>query len=165
MISRSPLRSHFVGLARNSSRALADPSAKPLEDSIEFIVPFRPVSVQAVDRANYQAWKGYVAQIASMEWGERVQTQEPLRFTVVFLCDDRAPIDVDNVIKPLQDALLGIAFEDDVIVTDTDSHRRFVQDPLDLTDLPTLLAEMLIIGEESVYIRLEKASPAVGAYL
>ena len=40
-----------------------------------------------------------------------------LRFTIVYLCDE-SPADIDNIIKPIQDALVGLVFEDDFLVSD-----------------------------------------------
>lgn len=126
---------------------------------LEFIVPFRPVSVQTDDRGNLQEWKRYVGAIASIAWGEPPIEDGELNVTIVFLCDIRAPIDVDNVTKPIQDALNGVVYTDDVVVTDTDSHRRYLEEWMDLTDCPPLLIRMIDDGEESVYVRVRNARP------
>ena len=41
------------------------------------------------------------------------------------MCDS-SPADIDNSIKPIQDALVGVVLADDFQVTDVDSHRRFL---------------------------------------
>lgn len=45
-------------------------------------------------------------------------------------------------------------FEDDFLVSDVDSHRRFLTEPIDLTSLPELLQYGAIKGEECVYVRV-----------
>lgn len=80
----------------------------------------------------------------------------PLRFTIVYLCDE-SPADIDNIIKPIQDALVGLIFYDDCLVSDVDSHRRFLSEPIDITDLPTLLQNGVAVGKECVYVKVSDA--------
>lgn len=90
-------------------------------------------------------------------------TSPPLRFTIVYLCDD-APADIDNIIKPIQDALVGLVFEDDFLISDVDSHRRFLTEPVDLASLPPILQAGLVEGDECVYVRVSEARE-LGRYL
>jgi Holliday junction resolvase RusA-like endonuclease len=125
----------------------------------EFIIPFRPLSLQAADRPNFQEYKRYVGALAEMAWGQDPVHIGKVNVSIVFLCDARAPIDADNVIKPIQDALSNVVYDDDALVTDTDSHRRFLQETVDLTDCPPALIEMLVANEEAVYVRVRNARP------
>ena len=77
-----------------------------------------------------------------------------LRLTLLFLCED-APVDVDNIIKPIQDALIRLVYDDDELVTDVDSHRRFFSDPINLTGLPLSVWIAAWLGIERVYVRVE----------
>lgn len=122
----------------------------------EMLIPKRPVSHQAKSR-NLQKWKDFVYGRARQEWkgGTPLQTLG-LRFTLVYLCDDY-PADVDNIIKPIQDALRTVVFADDSQVSDVDSHRRFLSDRIDITNLPPLLIEGVATGEECVYVRVSLA--------
>lgn len=81
-----------------------------------------------------------------------------LQLTLVYLCDDYPP-DIDNIIKPIQDALVGLVFEDDNLVSDVDSHRRFLSDPIDFINLPYLLQYGVLIGQECVYVKVSKSQP------
>lgn len=124
----------------------------------EFLIPKRPVSLQTKCRKNLQAWKKFVHGEARKAWPADGQPvfSPPLRVTIVYLCDD-APADIDNIIKPIQDALVGLVFEDDFLVSDVDSHRRFLTEPIDLTSLPPLLQTGAIKGDECVYVRVSDA--------
>lgn len=118
----------------------------------ELLIPKRPVSHQSKSRENLQAWKQYVAALARAVWSpSHPISVAPVRVTLVYLCSD-SPGDVDNIIKPIQDALVGIVLRDDSIVADVDSHRRYLSDGLDLTSLPTLLIDGVASGEECVYV-------------
>ncbi|MEO0396957.1 MAG: RusA family crossover junction endodeoxyribonuclease [Cyanobacteria bacterium P01_A01_bin.137] len=122
----------------------------------ELLIPKRPVSHQAKDRANLQRWKEFVYGRARRSWQGTPLTEDGLRLTLIYLCDD-APADIDNVIKPIQDALIGIVFADDFQVTDVDSHRRFLSEEIDITRLPPLLLEAVNSSQECVYIRVSLA--------
>jgi len=123
----------------------------------EMLIPRRPVSHQAKNRENLQAWKDYVYGRARIDWigGTPIATQG-LRLMLVYLCND-FPADIDNIIKPIQDALVGVVYADDSLISDVDSHRRFLSDAIDVTNLPPLLVEGVRLGEECIYIRVSLA--------
>lgn len=118
----------------------------------EMLIPKRPVSHQSKNRENLQAWKQYVAELAREGWHPSLPLQEiQVRVTLVYLCND-SPGDVDNIIKPIQDALVGVVLVDDSMVADVDSHRRYLSDGIDLINLPALLVEGVTSGDECVYV-------------
>jgi crossover junction endodeoxyribonuclease RusA len=120
----------------------------------EMLIPKRPVSHQAKSRENLQAWKDYIYGRARNEWsGGTPYKNLNLRLTLVYLCDD-SPADIDNIIKPIQDALVGIVYADDAIISDVDSHRRYLSEGIDITNLPPFLVKGAVLGEECVYIRI-----------
>lgn len=132
---------------------------------IEFLIPKRPVSLQTKNRKNLQAWKSFVHGEAEKVWktGTPPVSSPPLRFSIVYLCDS-SPADIDNIIKPIQDALVGLVFEDDFLVSDVDSHRRFLAEPIDVTSLSPLLQTGVATGSECVYVRVSDAQD-LGTYI
>lgn len=129
----------------------------------ELLIPRRPVSHQAKNKDNLQAWKDYVYGRASRQWQGTPLTESKLRLTLVYLCGD-APADIDNIIKPIQDALVGSVIADDFQIIDVDSHRRFLTEEIDIIDLPKLLIEGILSGHECVYVRI-LLSQSLGKYL
>ena len=124
----------------------------------EFLIPQRPVSTQTRRRENLREWKNYVAGEAAKAWpADSPPFEGDLRVTLVYLASDD-PADVDNIIKPIQDALVGLVYEDDEAVCDVDSHRRLLTQPIDVTDLPALLQNGVAAGEECVYVRVSEAA-------
>jgi len=123
----------------------------------EFVVPGRPVSTQERDRGRYQAWKRRIRSHAELMY-PRPPAGVRLRLTVVFLCGP-CLIDVDNLIKPIQDALGGWAYRDDKQVTDVDIHRRSLHEKLNSERLPALLIDAWQMRTECVYVRGEEARP------
>lgn len=124
---------------------------------IEFVLHKRPVSLQVKKRENLQAWKNFIYGRARQIWrGPPLSDNIDVHLTVVYFCND-SPVDVDNIIKPIQDALSTLIFADDVQISDVDSHRRYLSDGIDVTNLPPLLADAVATGDESVYIRVQRA--------
>jgi Holliday junction resolvase RusA-like endonuclease len=122
----------------------------------EMLIPKRPVSHQVKNRQHLQAWKEYVYGRARHAWKGVPCSVQGIHLTLVYLCDD-SPADIDNIIKPIQDALVGVVLADDFQVTDVDSHRRYLNDRIDITNLSPLLREGVIQGNECVYVRVSLA--------
>ncbi len=117
----------------------------------EMLIPKRPLSLQAKAQ-NLQAWKDYVYGRAREEWKHGTPYSKlGIRLTLVYLCGD-SPADIDNIVKPIQDALVGVVYADDLLIADVDSHRRFITDGIDLINLPRLLIQGAESGEECVYV-------------
>ncbi len=116
--------------------------------NFEFLIPKRPVSLQTKKRESLQAWKMYVREEARKSWNGQTVEEGDLHLILVYLCDESPP-DTDNIVKPIQDALVGLVFADDSLIADVESHRRFLDATFDLTRLPQLvlvLCQRLILG-------------------
>lgn len=118
----------------------------------EFVIPRRPLSVQAKTR-NLQAWKQYVNAEAAKTWTKSTIIGEQVQLTLVYLYESN-PVDTDNIIKPIQDALIGLVYDDDSRVSDVDSHRRPLNGTFDLTRQPALLIGAISSGKECVFVRV-----------
>ena len=120
----------------------------------EFLISKRPVSLQTKNRANLQNWKRFVRTEAERIWGTKPAPGEAnLHLTLVYLCGD-APVDIDNIIKPIQDALIGLVYDDDKLVCDVQGHRRHLQGTFDPIKLPALVMQGVLEGQECVYVRV-----------
>jgi hypothetical protein len=125
---------------------------------IEFLIPRRPLSLQTRNRANLQAWKNYVAGEAAKVWqGTMIRTGN-LEVLLVYLFD-LAPPDTDNIVKPIQDALVGLVYKDDGLISDVKSHRRSLVGTFDLTRLPAPLVAGITAGQECVYVKVSTSLP------
>lgn len=121
----------------------------------ELLLPRRPLSLQA---KKLQAWKAYVRAEAARRWTIPPSNAAAFQLTLVYLCNT-SPVDIDNIIKPIQDALETVVYPADELITDVDSHRRLFTDPFDLTTLPPLLIQGIARQQECVYVRVQ-AGPA-----
>ncbi|HCQ21778.1 MAG: endodeoxyribonuclease RusA [Aphanizomenon flos-aquae LD13] len=123
----------------------------------EFLIPRRPVSTNNDKRR--QEWIRLVNKEAKKFWtGSSPIKDANLQLTLIYLCRDNPP-DTDNIIKPFQDALNKLVYEDDRLVSDVESHRRFLSEPIDMTNLPLLLRKGVIIGKECVYVKVSESQP------
>ena len=119
----------------------------------EFLIPDRPVSLQTINRKNLRQWKDYVANEAAKSWEGPAVSNNNLQLTLIYLCGDD-PVDVDNIIKPIQDALVGLAYTDDILITDVESRRRPLAGTYDVARCPDPLLQGIATGGECVYVRL-----------
>jgi crossover junction endodeoxyribonuclease RusA len=119
----------------------------------DFLIPKRPVSVQTKNRANRAAWKSFVRGEAAKTWEGSACSGTDIQLTLVYLYD-RDPLDADNIIKPIQDSLRGLVYDDDSLVTDVESHRRPLAGTFDLARCPAALLGAILSGTECVYVRL-----------
>lgn len=123
----------------------------------EFLIPRRPVSTNNDKRR--QEWIRLVNKEAKKVWtGSSPIKDANLQLTLIYLCRDNPP-DTDNIIKPIQDALNKLVYEDDRLISDVESHRRFLSEPIDITNLPLLLQQGVIIGKECVYVKVSESQP------
>ncbi|MGC1375844.1 MAG: RusA family crossover junction endodeoxyribonuclease [Anaerolineales bacterium] len=123
----------------------------------EFLIPKRPLSFQA-SRHNLQVWKSFVSAEASKTWVGMPHNGSNFHLTLVYLYSD-APVDVDNIIKPIQDALVGLIYDDDVLISDVESHRRSLTSIVEIAKYPDLLVEGVLSGKECVYVRVADSRP------
>ena len=65
----------------------------------------------------------------------------------------------DNIIKPIQDALVGAIYDDDLLISDVESHRRPLTGVFDIAKHPVLLVDGILSGTECVYVRITDAQP------
>src|SRR5215475_12514528 len=87
----------------------------------EFTVPGPPTSAQARNRFRLNAWKRMVRAAAQARWPKRKNpVPHRVRLAVCYY-HDRVTIrlDTDNLVKPIQDALIGLIYDDDRQITDT----------------------------------------------
>lgn len=129
----------------------------------EALIRERPVSLQTKNKRRLDEWKQTLRVIFTEKWDSPVAQDTDFRVTLVYLCGT-APVDIDNIVKPILDSMGAVIYRDDILVTDVDSHRRPIFGETDLTNWPSLLIEGLARREECVYVRVQFAQ-SLEAYL
>ena len=95
---------------------------------------------------------------AAKAWTRSPLSGTDVHLSMVYLCDPSTPVDTDNIVKPIQDALIGLVYLDDLLVTDVEAHRRPLVGTFDITKFPSLLLAGLLSGDECVFVRVSEAS-------
>ena len=82
-----------------------------------------------------------------------------MTFSVTYFYEGTTP-DVDNVIKPIQDAPEGIAYVNDKQVADTRSRKKSLDGSYRIRGASPVLLLAFAEGVEFLYIRIEPYSPS-----
>lgn len=125
--------------------------------ALEFVVMGTPVSVHGSSDAK-RFWQQRVtraAEDARRGWAASPFDDLVLRVAYFYVYAPAA--DLDNIVKPLQDALKGVAFKDDLQVVDliASMRRKGVSDRVPMT---TMLATAFSGGSDFIYVAVDRAS-------
>ncbi|MEH2352043.1 RusA family crossover junction endodeoxyribonuclease [Nostoc sp.] len=115
----------------------------------EFIVNGRPVSQQARKRGKgnrLQDWKKTVRQEAEKYWSSEQKTATGLVMLQITYFYDSVQIDIDNIVKPIQDAIKGLAYVDDNQVSDLLVRKRNLSGNFRIENMTSTLAEGFASG-------------------
>lgn len=90
----------------------------------EFVIDGPPVSQQARRRERVRQWRDEVRRVAERHWptGELPVTR-PIMLTIIHFYDN-VSMDIDNIPKPILDALKGLVYLDDEQITDVVCRKR-----------------------------------------
>jgi hypothetical protein len=118
-----------------------------------------PKSVQA-KASSIQRWKAEVRAAAAKAWPpDSPPFDHEVQIHVTYY-HDGAPLDVDNMLKPIQDALCGVVYADDKQLTDTHGHLRDLNAQYRVRGLTEAQARGFTSNGPFVHIRIELPSPA-----
>ncbi len=123
----------------------------------EFIINGPPVSQQARRRKRVHEWIEEVKSVAAQYWPvEELPVTEPVMLTITYFYDS-VSMDVDNIPKPISDALEGLVYFNDNQVTDVLCRKRNLNSDFRVENPSDLLAEGLSRSSQFLYIVVEDA--------
>lgn len=118
----------------------------------EFTVLGPPVSQQARRRERLREWQRIVRRAAERSWPA---TSDPVEFgismVITYYYETSTP-DLDNIIKPIQDALIGLIYQDDSQVTDVRARKRSIEGSFRVSGMSSVLAEAFVAGQEFLHV-------------
>lgn len=120
--------------------------------TFEFIVNGPPVSQQARRREKVRAWQATVRQEAEKYWTSQQQPAIGLVMVKVTYFYSTYAMDVDNIVKPIQDAIIGLAYLDDSQITDVLVRKRDLSGNFKIENITPILAEGFARGNEFLHI-------------
>lgn len=118
----------------------------------EFIVDGPPVSQQTRRRERLRAWKAFVRREAEKYWSWEQKTATGLVMLQVTYFYDAVVMDVDNIVKPIQDAIIGLAYVDDNQITDILVRKRNLSGNFKVANMTPILAAGFARGIEFLHI-------------
>jgi crossover junction endodeoxyribonuclease RusA len=122
----------------------------------EFVVLGTPISVQAKPRSKNR-WKALVKTSAQGDWSTGTPpVTTNVKITVIYYYDGTA-LDTDNMLKPIQDSLIGVIYVDDCQITDISAGKRNINGSFRVKGLSPTLAKGFSANKEFVYIKIEAA--------
>lgn len=116
-----------------------------------------PVSQQTRRRERLRAWKIVVRQEAEKYWSSGQKAATGLIMLQITYFYDSVAIDVDNIVKPIQDAIIGLAYIDDDQVTDVLVRKRNLSGNFKVENMTSTLAEGFSRGNEFLHILVIEA--------
>ncbi len=119
----------------------------------EVCVHGQPVSAQTGNRQALQAWKKRIREACQAAWPGRTAIEERAIIRVTHYYESRIG-DVDNLIKPIQDALQGIAYLNDRQIDEMIGNRRNINGSFRVRHMSPSLAMAFSDGRQFVHIRI-----------
>ena len=124
---------------------------------LEFVLPGPPVSHQTSDKVNLKAWKATVRAAAAMTWSA-APLMGKLKFLLInFHEGDKPPLDDDNMVKPIRDALNKFVYVDDRQIRYSETFHIPIDDPIKIRGASAILLAAYSKGDEFLYVRIEDA--------
>ena len=122
---------------------------------LEFVLPGPPVSHQTSDRANLKAWQAAVRAEAEKTWASAPLTGKIKFLLINFHEGDTPPLDDDNMVKPIRDALNKLVYADDRQIRHSETFQVPIDDPIKIRGASALLLTAYSQGDPFVYVRVE----------
>ncbi|MDE2688618.1 MAG: RusA family crossover junction endodeoxyribonuclease [Chloroflexota bacterium] len=123
----------------------------------EFVIDGPPVSQQARRRELLRQWSENVRRVGKQYWEmDDEPVAESVMLTITYFFTDRQ-MDVDNIPKPISDALNGLVYIDDNQITDILFRKRNLNDDLRIENSSGILRQAVVRNIPFVYIRVENA--------
>ena len=124
----------------------------------EFAIEGPPVSQQARRRELVRQWSRSVRNAALRRWdADASPVAEVIMLTIIYFYND-VPMDVDNIPKPILDALKGLVYRDDSQITDLFCRKRELTDRLQVESESQILNNYVRRGAHFIYVSVESAS-------
>ena len=122
----------------------------------EFVVEGTPVSQQARRRNRVEEWKQEVKYVAELRWHAEHPFDGEVMVTITYFYEN-APLDVDNIPKPILDALAGLVYSDDSLVSDLLCRKRSLRGDLRIQHPSTLLLESHGRSKQFLHVNVVRA--------
>lgn len=119
----------------------------------EFIVPGVPISAQTSNKARKQEWTAAVTAAAQGAW-LKPPLDTKLAVSVTYFEPGTWKLDLDNMVKPILDAITGVVWIDDKQLVDIHPARRDLDGYFRIKGMSPVVAEGFIAGEPFIHVKV-----------
>ena len=124
---------------------------------VAFAVRGPAISARSHNSELLAGWKENVGNAAKGEMGSRPVETDSVSVTITyFLSGGR--IDLDNMAKPILDALEEVVLQNDDLVIDLQCHKRRLASVEAVDDPPVSVLQYLLTRQAFVYVAIDSAS-------
>ena len=121
---------------------------------LEFTLDGPPVSVQTRNKRRLKSWKAAVKSAAQRQLSATsLIVSDQVTISMTYYYDGDSP-DVDNIIKPVQDALIGVIYNDDDQVVETKSRKRSINGSYKIRGVSAVLLNAFSNGNDFLHIKV-----------
>jgi crossover junction endodeoxyribonuclease RusA len=124
---------------------------------LEFVVPGPPVSNQpgTAGRANLLAWRATIAGSATLQWANPPIMAGLKALIVNFYAGNKPSVDVDNMSKPILDAMQKIVYDNDRQIVQAEISHVKIDAVFSIPGVRPIIVTALQAGSQFVYVRIE----------
>jgi Holliday junction resolvase RusA-like endonuclease len=122
---------------------------------VEFVVLGSPVSNQSTNAANLTAWKNTVKGEALKVWTKPPLTGKLKAILINFHTGDKPSLDLDNMSKPVHDAMNKLVYDDDRQIRQAEISHVKIDSPMVFAGVSKVLAGAIQKGQQFLYVRIE----------
>ncbi len=127
-------------------------SPAPRQVLLEFLVPDVPVSAQSRNRAKLQQWVSQVSAAATTAWGAKAPLTDSVAVTLTLYALGGWRLDLDNMSKPILDAMTDVVWLDDKQVVDLNAYRRDLDGAFVVRGISSVLAGGFVAGAPFLHV-------------
>jgi Holliday junction resolvase RusA-like endonuclease len=122
----------------------------------EFTVTGIPLSLQCRNKESLNRWKTEVYNAALLKWTPGLPPfKGDLTIKITYYFDNDSP-DVDNIIKPIQDALKGLVYGDDHQIVKTQCEKKDINGSYKIRRAPPIIIAGFLNGDDFLHIKIEE---------
>lgn len=121
---------------------------------LDFVVVGVPISNQGTG-PNLQAWRAAVATEAQTRWKKPVLLRELKGIIINFYLGNKPSLDVDNLSKPIFDAMEGIVYKNDRQIRQAEIAHVRIDAPFVFMGASKVIVSAVQAGNQFVYVRIE----------
>ncbi|SRR5579871_5769095 len=124
---------------------------------LEFVVAGVPISNQSTGTPALSAWRAAVEAEAKKNWTRAPLTGSLKAVIINFHTGDKPSLDLDNMSKPILDAMQKIVYDDDRQIRQAELTHVRIDAPFVFVGASKLIVAAVQAGNEFVYVRIEDA--------